>query len=180
MDDRMTFFYLAIFIAGMLAAVWVMMYGVERPRDSHPSGERSFRISPPIVIGFSIAFGAAGTILSRRAFGTTAQQLALAVGLGVVVSVVAARLVSKWWTVTPEHDIDDERYVLQGHLARVTKPIREGVEGEVTFDIGADHRVLRARSFDDGALAAGTEVVIERIEDDVAYVEAWMEVEKRL
>ena len=26
----------------------------------------------------------------------------------------------------------------------------------------------------------GTEVVIERIEDDVAYVEAWMEVEKRL
>jgi len=27
---------------------------------------------------------------------------------------------------------------------------------------------------------AGTEVVIERIEDDIAYVEAWMEVEKRL
>ena len=29
-------------------------------------------------------------------------------------------------------------------------------------------------------LAVGTEVVIERIEDDVAYVEAWTEVEKRL
>ena len=62
----------------------------------------------------------------------------------------------------------------------MTKPIRGGVDGEVTFDIGVDHRVLRARSFDDGALAAGTEVVIERIEDDIAYVEAWIEVEKRL
>ena len=41
-------------------------------------------------------------------------------------------------------------------------------------------RVLPARSFDDGTLAAGTEVVIERIEDDIAYVEAWLEVEKRL
>src|SRR3712207_3846599 len=131
----MTFFYLATFIAGMLSAVLVMMYGVERPRETHPAGERSFRISPPIAIGFSIAFGALGTVLSRQGIGTVATRLAIAVGVGVLVSVVAARLVSKWWTVTPEHDVDDERYILQGHLARVTKPIREGVEGEVAFDI---------------------------------------------
>ena len=30
------------------------------------------------------------------------------------------------------------------------------------------------------SIVADTEVVIERIEDDVAYVEAWQEVEKRL
>lgn len=176
----MTFLYLAAFVAGLLAAVWVMMYGVERPREAHPAGERSFRISPPIVIAFSVAFGAAGTILSRRGAGTVATRFAIAVGIGALIAVITARLVRKWWTVTPEHDVDDERYILQGHLARVTKPMGEGVDGEVAFDIGADHRVLRARSFDDGALAAGTEVVIERIENDVAYVEAWMEVEKRL
>ena len=175
----MTFVYLAAFIGGMLFAVWVMMYGVERPREAHPQGERSFRVSPPIAITFSIAFGALGTVLSRRGVSTT-STLAIAIGLGVVFSVIAARLVSRWWKVTPEHDVDDERYILQGHLARVTKPIREGVDGEVAFDIEGDHRVLRARSFDDGALAAGTEVVIERIENDIAYVEAWMEVEKRL
>jgi len=175
----MTFFYLLVFIAGLLAAVWVMMYGVERPREAHPQGERSFRVSPPIAITFSIAFGALGTVLSRRGVSTT-STLAIAIGLGVVFSVIAARLVSRWWKVTPEHDVDDERYILQGHLARVTKPIREGVDGEVAFDIEGDHRVLRARSFDDGALAAGTEAVIERIENDIAYVEAWMEVEKRL
>ena len=176
----MTFVYLATFIGGLLFAVWVMMYGVERPREAHPSGERSFRISPPIVIAFSVASGAIGTILSRQNAGSVGTRLAISVGAGVIVSMIAVRLVQKWWTVTPEHDVDDERYVLQGHLARVTKPIRDGVDGEVSFDIGADHRVLRARSFDDGALAAGTEVVIERIEDDVAYVEAWLEVEKRL
>jgi membrane protein implicated in regulation of membrane protease activity len=175
----MTFFYLLVFTGGLLAAVWVMMYGVERPREAHPRGERSFRVSPPIAIAFSIAFGALGTMLARRGV-STAATLAIAAGLGVVLSVFAARLVSRWWKVTPEHDVDDERYILQGHVARVTKPIREGVEGEVAFEIEGDHRVLRARSFDDGALAAGTEVVIERIENDIAYVEAWMEVEKRL
>jgi len=176
----MTFFYLAVFIAGLLSAVWVMMYGVERPRETHPAGERSFRISPPVAIAFAITFGAAGTLLSRRAMGTSLSRAAIAAGLGIAVSLVAARLLRRWWTVTPEHDVDDERYILQGHIARVTKPIREGVDGEVEFDIGTEHRVVRARSFDDGALPAGTEVVIERIEGDVAFVEAWMEVEKRL
>jgi membrane protein implicated in regulation of membrane protease activity len=175
----MTFFYLLVFVGGLLAAVWVMMYGVERPREAHPEGERSFRISPPIAIAFSVAFGALGTMMTRRG-ATVSATLATAIVVGVVFSAITARLVRRWWKVTPEHDIDDERYILQGHLARVTKPIREGVDGEVAFEIEGDHRVLRARSFDDGALAAGTEVVIERIEDDVAYVEAWMEVAKRL
>jgi hypothetical protein len=40
--------------------------------------------------------------------------------------------------------------------------------------------VVRARGLDERALAIGTDVVIERIEDDLAYVEAWAEVEKRL
>src|SRR6185436_18307837 len=149
----MTFVYLAAFIGGMLFAVWVMMYGVERPRAAHPAGERSFRLSPPIVIAFSVSFGAVGALLTRSNAGTVATRLLISILVGIFVAIVSARLVKKWWAVTPEHDVDDERYVLQG---------------------------LRARSFDDGALAAGTEVVIERIEDDVAYVEAWMEVEKRL
>jgi membrane protein implicated in regulation of membrane protease activity len=175
----MTFFYLLVFIAGLLAAVWVMMYGVERSRDAHPAGERSFRISPPIAIAFSIAFGALGTMLTRRGVSTP-TTLAIAVALGVVFSLITAQLVRRWWRVTPEHDVDDERYILQGHLARVTKPIREGVDGEVAFEIEGDQRVLRARGFEEATLAVGTEVVIERIEDDVAYVEAWLEVEKRL
>jgi hypothetical protein len=93
---------------------------------------------------------------------------------------MAARLVRRWWKVVPEHDVDDERYVLQGQVGRVTKPIRGDVEGEVTFAVGNERRSVRARDLSGGSIMADTEVVIERIENDVAYVESWHEVEKRL
>jgi hypothetical protein len=173
----MTVLFLACFIGGLLLAVRIMIYGVERPRDSNPSGERSFRLSPALIAAFSIVFGATGYALATLG---PMRRVSIATGLGALAAIVAARLVRKWWTVTPEHDVDDERYVLQGHLARVTKPIRAGVEGEVSFEFANDRRVLRARSLDDAALAAGTDVVIERIENDLAFVEAWAEVEKRL
>jgi hypothetical protein len=173
----MTVLFLASFIGGLLLAVRIMINGVERPRDLHPSGERSFQLSPALIATFSVVFGASG-----YALGTVgpAGRVSIAAGLGALAAIIAARLVRRWWTVTPEHDVDDERYVLQGHLARVTKPIQSGVEGEVSFEFANDRRVLRARSLDDGALATGTDVVIERIEDDLAFVEAWAEVEKRL
>ena len=82
--------------------------------------------------------------------------------------------------MTVEHDIDDERYVLQGHVARVVSSINSGSEGRITFDVGAEHRTLRARSLDDAAVDEGTEVIIERIEGDLAFVEPWIQVEQRL
>jgi len=133
-----------------------------------------------MIVSFSVVFGATGYALTSGNIGGVSSRLAVAAGLGILAAVTAAWLVRRWWTVTPEHDVDDERYVLQGHLARVTKPIRAGVEGEVSFDFANDHRVLRARSLDEGAISVGTDVVIERIEDDLAYVESWAEVEKRL
>jgi hypothetical protein len=176
----MTILFLATFVAGLLLAVRVMMYGVERPREDNPAGERSFRLSPAIIVVFLIAFGSTGYVLTRRNAGTVAMVLGISAGLGIVLSLIAAHFVKKWWVITPEHDVDDVRYILQGHIARVTKPIRADVDGEVAYELGSERHVLRARSFDEAAIAAGTEVVIERIEDDVAYVEAWMEVEKRL
>jgi len=176
----MTVVYLVSFIGGLLLAVRVMMYGVERPREESPSGERSFRLSPAVWPAFCLVFGIAGYALAHRTTLSSPTIAIISAMLGLVAVIVTARLVSKWWTVTPEHDVDDVRYVLQGHIARVTKPIRADVDGEVTYEMGNRQHVLKARSFDAAALSAGTEVVIERIEGDVAYVEAWMEVEKRL
>lgn len=176
----MTVLFLGSFVVGLLLAVRVMMYGVERPREENPTGERSFRLSPAIIVAFLTSFGAVGYVLTRRGSVSVATTVGAAVLAGAVLSVITAYLVRKWWVITPEHDVDDVRYILQGHIARVTKPILANVEGEVAYDLGTTRHVLRARSFDDGALPAGTEVVIERIEGDVAYVEAWMEVEKRL
>jgi membrane protein implicated in regulation of membrane protease activity len=146
----MTILFLASFIGGLLLAVRIMIFGVERPRTEHPAGERSFRLSPPVVSAFAVVFGILGYLLVRRQ------------------------------TVTPEHETDDERFVLQGHVAHVTKPIAADVEGEVAFEHEGSRHVHRARGVDDTSLATGAEVVIERIEDDIAYVESWAEVEKRL
>jgi membrane protein implicated in regulation of membrane protease activity len=176
----MTIVFLASFVAGLLLGVRVMMYGVERPREAGASGERSFRLSPPIIVAFAVVFGLAGYILSRRPTASPVTTTLVAAVLGAAASIAAARLVSAWGKVTPEHDVDDERYVLQGHLARVVKPIEGANEGEVAFEVGDQRRVVRARSVDDVTMSAGTEVVIERIEDDVAFVEPWLEVEKRL
>ena len=176
----MSIVYLVSFIGGLLLAVRVMMYGVERPREENPAGERSFRLSPPLVVAILTVFGLAGYILTRLSVGTVVTRLLISAVLAAAAAFLAGYLVKKWWTVTPEHDVDDERYVLQGHVARVTKSIRANVDGEIGYDIGRQRHAMRARSFDDAELSEGTEVVIERIEDGIAYVEAWVEVEKRL
>lgn len=176
----MSILFLASFVAGLLLAARVMMYGVERPREDHPAGERSFRLSPTVLVAFLSVFGITGYILLRQASVSAPVVVAIAAIAGIVASFITAYFVKRWWVITPEHDVDDERYVLQGHIARVTKSIHGDVEGEVTYELGSERFIRRARAFDDGALPAGTEVVIERIEDDVVYVEAWMEVEKRL
>jgi hypothetical protein len=176
----MTAVFLASLIGGLLLAVRIMILGVERPPERSPGGERSFRLSPPVIVAFMVVFGIAGYLLIRRTTMGPFGSAGIAAVLGGVASAFAAHLVRRWWTITPEHDVDDERYVLQGQVARVVTPIEAGSDGEVAFDFGSVHRVVRARGVGDVTMAAGTEVVIERIEDDVAFVEAWLEVEKRL
>lgn len=175
----MTVLYLASFIIGLVLAVRIMTHGVERPREAHPTGDRSFRLSPPVIVVFTMWFGGAGYLMTRVGV-SQAVTLPVSAVLGVAGAIVAAGLVKRWWRVVPEHDVDDERYVLQGHLARVTKSIGPDVDGEVEVQFGSDRRLLRARGAVGGAIAADTDVVIERVEADVAYVEAWADVEKRL
>jgi membrane protein implicated in regulation of membrane protease activity len=128
---------------------------------------------------FAIIFGVAGYVLERTGVRAVYALLA-ALALALVAGQITVRLVNRWWAKTPDHDVEDERYELQGHLARVTVPIANHGDGEVTFEVGPILRVVRARNIDEGPVASGTEVVIERIEDDVAYVESWEQVEKRI
>jgi membrane protein implicated in regulation of membrane protease activity len=176
----MSIVYLASFIGGLLLAVLIMIYGVERARADSASGERSFRMSPAVIVAFALVFGLVGYLLTQRQLGTVATRAASAAFLALIFAALTARSVRKWWAVTPEHDVDDERYVLQGILARVTKSIAPGVDGEVAFEVGTERRLLKARGVDATPLSPESEVVIERIEDDIAYVESWSEVEKRL
>jgi membrane protein implicated in regulation of membrane protease activity len=77
-------------------------------------------------------------------------------------------------------ETEDERYVLQGFVGRVTQAIGAGTPGEISYQLeGSWHRV-RARSLDGNPIEAGTEIAIERIEDGVAWVERWSTIERQL
>ena len=175
----MTYVFVGLVFIGLIAAVWVMLYGVERPRAPGDESPRSFAAWPALLATFCFVTGIVGYLVNR--FGPGRESMALiAVGAGALATVAARQAIASWWTVVPEHDVDDERYVLQGSLGRVVAAIGGGVAGQISLESSGQQQVLPAKAIDDQTMAVGTEVVIERIEDGVAYVEDWATVEKRL
>jgi membrane protein implicated in regulation of membrane protease activity len=175
----MTYAFIALVFVGLIAAVRVMLYGVERQRPAGDPSPRSFSASPALVATFCFVAGITGYVSMRFGVSPAATWLA-SVGLGAVATYAAAQIIAAWWTVVPEHDVDDERYVLQGSLGKVVAPIGATTAGQISLESSGHNEVLPARGIDDQSMPVGTEVVIERIEDGVAYVEDWAAVEKRL
>lgn len=175
----MTYLFLASFIAGLLLGVRLMFFGAERRRM--PSADAlPLRRSEPALVGFLIMFGVAGYLLTRHGTLSPVPGIGAAALLGVVWAVAVARLAITMARVKPEHDPDDPRYVLQGHVAVVTTQIPEGGEGSVVLGEADDARTLRARGNEGQGIESGIEVCIERVENDVAFVERWSLVEARL
>jgi hypothetical protein len=65
-------------------------------------------------------------------------------------------------------------------VALVAAPIPADGEGTITLSDAGVNRTVRARTIDGTAIAEGQEVCIERVEDEVAFVELWAIVEQRL
>jgi hypothetical protein len=175
----MVYLFLAAFIAGLLLAVRVMFFGAER-RRLRPTDAMPLRRSEPAVIAFLVMFGVAGYLLTRHGTMSSAAGTGVALLLGVVWAALVTRLAVATARLQPEHDPDDPRYALQGHVAFVTSAIPSDGEGAITFAEGGRERTVRARAIDAGAIAEGEEVCIERIDEEVAYVELWAIVEERL
>ena len=176
----MMYLFLAAFIAGLLLAVRVMFFGAER-RRLRPSDAMPLRRSEPAVIAFLLMFGVAGYLLTRHASLSAGAGAGVALLLGLAWAALVTRIAVATARMQPEHDPEDPRYVLQGHLAFVSAAIPSGGEGAITFSDAGGTRTVRARAIDDSAIAEGEEVCIERLDDDeVAFVELWAIVEQRL
>lgn len=175
----MSYVLLSSFIAGLLLAVRIMFFGAERRRISAIDG-MPLRRSEPAIAAFLVMFGVAGYLLTRRGTLAASAGLAVAAILGLIWAAFVTRLAIATARITPEHDPDDPRYVLQGHVAIVTGAIPADGEGTIAFDEGTDRKMLRARVIDGSAIEDGVEVCIERVEDGVAFVELWALVEARL
>jgi hypothetical protein len=175
----MRYLFLAAFIAGLLLAVRVMLFGAERRRP-RPTEAMPLRRSEPAIVGFLVMFGVAGYLLTRRGTLSPGAGAGIAVLLGLVWALIVTRIAVATARLQPEHDPDDPRYVLQGHVALVASAIPAEGEGAITIVEAGTPRRIRARTIDGTAVAEGEEVCIERIEDEVAFVELWATVEQRL
>lgn len=175
----MTSLYLTAFIAGLLLGVRAMFFGAER-RAATAGAAMPLRRSEPAAVTFLIAFGVAGYLIGRRDAPSDGIVAGLALVIGTVAALAGTRLAIAMARMTPEHDPDDPRFLLQGHTAVVTVTIPARGQGAITLPDEGTSRVVPARAIDDDAIAAGEEVCIERVDGGVATVERWALVEQRL
>ena len=185
----MQLFFLGAFLAGLVLGVYAMIRGVERIGSTRspeldamgrPIGAARMALTAPTVSAFATVFGITGYLLWRYGqFGIPAQ-VSIAAGVALVGTLVATRAVTRWATQAAREDAVDERYLLQGHPAQVVAAIAPASAGEITYLVGEKRYAAAAQSLDGTPVAVGTEVVIDRVENGVAFVEPWVQVEERL
>ena len=190
--------FLSSFLAGLVLTVTFMLLGVERSsRGSRASilaadadGWRrvvadaqrqiSARLGLPSIAAFATAFGAVGYLLTRYTEWSPPLRLVAALVAGGLAVASTVGLVAKWAIPGARREVVDERYLLQGHLARVTAAIERERPGQISYVVDGRTFSTRALGLDGMPARAGTDVVIERIENGCAYVEPWSVVERRL
>jgi hypothetical protein len=186
----MQLFYLAAFLTGLLLGVYAMIRGVERigtggrspelDAMGRPVGAPRMALTAPTVGAFATVFGVTGYLLWRYTTLALPMQVTIGLSAALVGTVIATMAVSRWATLAAEHDAVDERYLLQGHPGQVVVDIAPPMAGEIVYLVGGKRYTTAAQSLDGTAVAAGTEVIIDRVENGVAYVESWVQVEQRL
>jgi hypothetical protein len=174
-------FFLAAFIGGLVLAVFAMLHGVQHTRRKrNRSRAPSAFFNLPAVAAFAVGFGAVGYPLASRTRLPGWGMILIAIGGGALAITAMITLLAQWAlrgfsasSLLDEHEI-------QGQLAVVTKGITPTREGEISYEHLGARAIVPARSLGTTVVPAGSEVVIDRIEDGVAFVEEWSVVEQRL
>jgi hypothetical protein len=171
------FAFAALFLAGLVLGVIAMLIGIQK--DSPPRTARSL-FNLATTGAFVTVTGAVGYPVARYTGLGVLAVSAIAVVAGLAAWGLAVAMIAGWAVPSARRETEDERYVLQGFVGRVTQAIGAGTPGEISYQLeGSWHRV-RARSLDGNPIEAGTEIAIERIEDGVAWVERWSTIERQL
>lgn len=173
--------FLVAFTAGLILAVFSMLHGVERARIKR---NRVRAPSPyfnlPALAAFAAGFGATGYLLASRTVLPIWAVVLIALGGGALGMTGIISLLAGWALRGVVGPMPPDREDIQGQPAIVTREISLAGAGEITYDLQGVEVRITAHSLDTRTLPAGTEVVIDRIEDGVAFVEDWALVEQRL
>jgi hypothetical protein len=171
-------------LVGLLFGVHAMLHGVERgvgfDAFGRPTAAARKAYGIPAVGTFATVYGIVGAILYRRGVFGAGLAFVVAALIGVLAAVAFVLFVAKKVVPAAAHDVVDERYLLQGHLARARSRIDDAGTGEIEYWLDDAQHLAMASSVDGAAIPSGTDVVIERLENGVAYVEPWVQVEGRI
>jgi hypothetical protein len=182
----MRYVFVGWLLLGLLLGVRAMLHGVERPAKPRALAKagaqptRRFTLNLPTAAGFATIFGLTGYLLTRYTGLGIAPTCAIAFGAGLAGALGALLLVAAWAIPAAKAEVLDERFVMQGAFARVIGVSDRGTKGTVTYSSGGVTYTTPATALEGTHLEVGGEVVIERIEDGIAFVETWARVEARL
>jgi hypothetical protein len=168
--------FLVVFITGLLLAVFAMLNGIRRNQSRAPSA--FFNL--PAVAAFAIGFGAAGYPLASRTQLPVWGILLIATAVGALAISGMITLLARWaFRGIPAASAAEDQEI-QGQLAIVTRDVTVSTPGEISYEHLGRKVKIAARPISTKALPVGADVVIDRIEDGVAFVEEWAVVEQRL
>jgi hypothetical protein len=173
----MLILFLTLFILGLVLGVASMIAGIDRDQRR---GRWIKYINLPIAAAGATLFGLVGYPLAKYSELGALATVGIAVAAGAIGAVGMMLIIAGWAVPSAEREVEDERFVLQGHFARVTRSIQAAEPGEIAFEHEGREHVARALSLDGSAIEQDAEVVIERVEDGVAYVELWSTIAEQL
>ena len=156
-----------------------MLHGVEflrRNRSRAPSPFFNF----PAVAAFAVGSGSVGYVLSSRTNLRAWAVVVLALIGGVLATSGMIALLARWALRKGAPAGHDELETIQGQLAMVTQEIPAGGTGTISYEYLGAKLQSPARAMGDQMVEQGCDVVIDRIEDGVAFIEEWAVVEQRL
>jgi membrane protein implicated in regulation of membrane protease activity len=147
--------------------------GIAKSASSHSGGHISW-FNASTVMAFLAWFGGIGYILSAHSHLVGIIALAFAIAGGLSASWAVFKFMVKLMNTESWH-LKDEDYRHEGLVCTVTMPVRENGTGEIMYMQNGVRRSAGARSCTGKPLEKGAEVVIERYENGVAYVNRWEE-----
>lgn len=153
-------------------------FDVHADGDAHAGSPAAHSHWPMVnfttVSAFLAWFGGAGFLLTRYSSVWAWWGLSLATlsGLGGAATV--------FWFVTKllvanDQSLDPSDFQMIGVLGHLSAGIRAGGTGEIIFSQSGSRRHANARSDTGQPIQTGTEVVVTRYEQGIAYVRPWDE-----
>ena len=161
-----------------MLAVFAMLHGVEHARRNRSKAPSAF-INLPAIAAFAVGFGAVGYPLVTRSRLPSWAILLIAVGGGALAITGMITLLARW-ALRDAAPFSAQQDEIQGQLAVVSQDIAAGGAGEIAYEFLGRQLRIPARALSERPMSIGAEVVIDRIENGVAFVEEWSVVEQRL